>query len=296
MKHDRRRHRTASIGFTLIELLVVIAIIAILAAILFPVFAQARAKARQSACLNNLKQIGLASMQYAQDYDETYVANVSPVNNPGAVAVGYGSSTDRNYVEWMALLYPYTKNDGIFACSNARVRNDEPSHFGKLNGNTWSQGLPSAPGLTFPKFQYGANAFIVNRTGPAPDRAIIPYPMAEINRPADLALIADSTNAIFQAGWYVFNADHKGSDWYLPPVWQTAVAGDARHSEGAVIVYGDGHAKWAPQRSLGWNPTGNLKRVGSSGSVSNCAATPSNKYESYCWGLIIAPNDPRMTQ
>jgi prepilin-type N-terminal cleavage/methylation domain-containing protein len=63
-------------GFTLIELLVVIAIIAILAAILFPVFAQARAKARQTQCLSNSKQIGMAMMQYVQDYDELY-----PVNN-----------------------------------------------------------------------------------------------------------------------------------------------------------------------------------------------------------------------
>ncbi len=65
-----------------------------------------------------------------------------------------------------------------------------------------------------------------------------------------------------------------------------------------MIVYGDGHAKWSPQRALGWNPTGNLRRVGSSGSVSNCAATPGSgdKYLPYCWGLLIAPNDPRMNQ
>src|SRR5579862_3599835 len=66
-----RRSRFRQSGFTLIELLVVIAIIAILAAILFPVFAQAREKARQASCISNLKQLGLAFLQYEQDYDET---------------------------------------------------------------------------------------------------------------------------------------------------------------------------------------------------------------------------------
>jgi len=65
-------------GFTLIELLVVIAIIAILAAILFPVFARAREKARQASCLSNLKQLGLADLMYAQDYDERYVYHALP--------------------------------------------------------------------------------------------------------------------------------------------------------------------------------------------------------------------------
>src|SRR5437879_5589180 len=65
-------HRNRPMGFTLIELLVVIAIIAILAAILFPVFAQAREKARQSSCISNNKQVALATMMYSQDYDELY--------------------------------------------------------------------------------------------------------------------------------------------------------------------------------------------------------------------------------
>lgn len=96
-------------AFTLIELLVVIAIIAILAAILFPVFAQARAKARQTACLSNLKQIGLAMLQYAQDYDET-----APMQGALAAAANPG---DQHY--WSATLwalFPYVKSNGVYHC------------------------------------------------------------------------------------------------------------------------------------------------------------------------------------
>ncbi|MEN6642479.1 MAG: prepilin-type N-terminal cleavage/methylation domain-containing protein [Armatimonadia bacterium] len=85
-------------GFTLIELLVVIAIIAILAAILFPVFAKAREKARQSSCLSNLKQLALANLSYAQDYDERVV----PLNLGGQY--------------WTALLMPYMKNTQVYQC------------------------------------------------------------------------------------------------------------------------------------------------------------------------------------
>jgi len=92
-------------GFTLIELLVVIAIIAILAAILFPVFAKAREKARQSSCLSNMKQIGLAFMQYVQDYDETCVLNYQYPMDP---AIGYQLFQQQ--------LSPYVKNRQIFTC------------------------------------------------------------------------------------------------------------------------------------------------------------------------------------
>src|SRR5437867_5002374 len=96
----RRRHRT---GFTLIELLVVIAIIAILAAILFPVFAQARAKARQTACLSNLKQCAFGLTMYSQDYDEKFLAFGLPSGRP----------SPGTFVYWQMLIQPYMKNRGV---------------------------------------------------------------------------------------------------------------------------------------------------------------------------------------
>ncbi len=93
-------------GFTLIELLVVIAIIAILAAILFPVFARAREKARQASCLSNTKQMGLAVMQYAQDYDETYVC-------------GFLRNVPTSNRFWYQLLQPYIMNYQVFRCPSA---------------------------------------------------------------------------------------------------------------------------------------------------------------------------------
>ena len=89
-------------GFTLIELLVVIAIIAILAAILFPVFAKAREKARQTSCLSNVKQLAVGLLMYSQDYDDTVMP--SWVANPG---------------QWTILIAPYVKNTQIFRCPSA---------------------------------------------------------------------------------------------------------------------------------------------------------------------------------
>src|ERR1051325_3348500 len=98
-------HRGRSEGFTLIELLVVIAIIAILAAILFPVFAQAREKARAISCLSNIKQVNLAFDMYLQDYDETMV--VALVNAPADPAKS---------LWWPTLMQPYIKTWDIYRC------------------------------------------------------------------------------------------------------------------------------------------------------------------------------------
>lgn len=94
-------------GFTLIELLVVIAIIAILAAILFPVFARAREKARQSSCLSNVKQIGLGCLMYAQDYDERFSLSAITTTTPR--------------YSWIQLIDPYIKNSQVWDCPSATV-------------------------------------------------------------------------------------------------------------------------------------------------------------------------------
>ncbi len=125
-----RSHRTflrkPRSGFTLIELLVVIAIIAILAAILFPVFAQAREKARQTSCLSNLKQLGTAVMMYTQDYDETYPTQFQ---NPYATCPGgssaYALEDNCREATWMGGIFPYVKSRQVYVCPSAPLHPSE---------------------------------------------------------------------------------------------------------------------------------------------------------------------------
>ena len=127
-------------AFTLIELLVVIAIIAILAAILFPVFAQAREKARQTTCASNEKQLGLAFIQYAQDYDDTLP--VTGMNDPSYYICGGAG--------WASLIYPYVKSTGVYTCP------DDPTKTSFWSGLSVGSGGNSAVSYAY---NYNIGAF-----------------------------------------------------------------------------------------------------------------------------------------
>ena len=139
------QRKATSPGFTLIELLVVIAIIAILAAILFPVFARARENARRSSCLSNLKQLGLGFAQYVQDYDSQYPqphtftayygnADLGEVFPPDAL--GAGTETNRRRTSWAAAILPYVKSTQVYTCPSADVLDWYPAN------TAWVQRVP----------------------------------------------------------------------------------------------------------------------------------------------------------
>jgi prepilin-type N-terminal cleavage/methylation domain-containing protein/prepilin-type processing-associated H-X9-DG protein len=167
MRRTIKCHLHKSPGFTLIELLVVIAIIAILAAILFPVFSSAREKARQTACLNNLKQMGLAIDQYKQDYDQVWPYDIcgdANMSTNGCVAsYGEWDPTAANYnplevaTTWSCQIFPYIKEPAVFQepdsqyfASSAVPQDNMVGYW--TNGVAWCDPLQLTPaGLPGPR-------------------------------------------------------------------------------------------------------------------------------------------------
>ncbi len=165
--------RSRKTCFTLIELLVVIAIIAILAAILFPVFAQAREKARQTSCLSNQKQIGLAAMQYAQDYDETMPQLYYVKNSPSSV-------------HWMDLLYNYIKSEAVFTCPSRTGDPKDPDDWGKYiwTGNNGKR-----------TYHYGNYA--INGTYSTNYGAVVGAPLSDITHPATTVFACEAAVPLY---------------------------------------------------------------------------------------------------
>lgn len=216
MKRERKKHKK---GFTLIELLVVIAIIAILASILFPVFARARENARRASCMSNLKQVGMAAMMYVQDYDEFYPGRYS--QNDVLPPDGEDLSGGNNYWYWQQMLYPYTKNMQAFLC-------------------------PSSDSTNILRRNYGANRYIFvewNATRVS---------MASVPSPASTYMIMDAGNfSMTKSQTYTYDGA-----FYLPGMGTSggscAGANNAymsdcqggRHFHGVNMIFADGHVKW----------------------------------------------------
>lgn len=199
-------------GFTLIELLVVIAIIAILAAILFPVFARAREKARQTSCLANVKELMLAHLMYAQDYDERWC--------PTRLRYGVGD----NRAVWCYGVMPYIKNMQLFLCPS----DSDPDRWYVVS--SWYD-MPTS---------YGHNCYLAGTYGGRM--------LAEIQYPAERILLLDYEKACIKAN---NNCGCGGGTCAVPTANSWFNRNDVkRHNDGVNCGLADGHAKWESVREL----------------------------------------------
>lgn len=211
-------------GFTLIELLVVIAIIAILAAILFPVFARARENARRTSCLSNVKQMGLALMQYAQDNDEglpnTHIVGSAPYPD--------GTVWNSGFWYWGQILYPYHKSRQVFFCPSS----------------------PS-PDRTDPRrANYGANEAVLPLPGTGASN--MPLKLSAFVSAASIYVMMDAsdtrtnyarTNTI-SGSFYVPGMGDAGGNCGTLTGADLKDCQTGRHFGGVNVGFADGHAKW----------------------------------------------------
>jgi prepilin-type N-terminal cleavage/methylation domain-containing protein/prepilin-type processing-associated H-X9-DG protein len=215
--------RRVARGFTLIELLVVIAIIAILAAILFPVFARARENARRASCQSNLKQIGLGILMYTQDYDEHYPGLMeyptviqTQSGWPGKLFNINNGSAGGNVISWMDMIYPYVKSTQLFQC-------------------------PSQPttGATTGAGSYGYSGSISGFDNGHYGQSTTAYggnTLASIQDPAQIIMLYDCQ----------WNYSSINTPYYMVATAQDPVsyARENPHLDGTNIAFADGHVKW----------------------------------------------------
>lgn len=204
----------AAKGFTLIELLVVIAIIAILAAILFPVFARARENARRASCQSNLKQIGLGVMQYTQDYDEKYPMRQYDWSD-------YGRANT-----WRRAIFPYVKSSQLFACPS----NNQNTNFAEDSDNTRIATLPAGA----PRFvrSYAVNGTTSNLGGNTP---------SEWGRASSLSAIPSTAQTILVSE-YSYTDGYVGFDYSGNPFTLNYFAFSG-HLGNSNFLFCDGHVK-----------------------------------------------------
>ena len=241
--------RQSRSGFTLIELLVVIAIIAILAAILFPVFAQAREKARQTSCLSNMKQLGLGFNMYAQDYDGTLMQT------------SWELGSFKAKIHWSYFLQPYVKNNAIFVCPS------DPTPVKPLNRIC---GAGDTIGVTLCDAQVPAFSYM-NNYNAIPAHDWLPVSEAAFETPANLIVLGERRDKLKVDGdlgnWKgtsgfspsqpcpgTFGVDYQyqtAADVYAALANKVETKSTAlirvrwdRHNQGANYTFFDGHAKW----------------------------------------------------
>lgn len=232
--------RPQTSGFTLIELLIVISIIALLAAILFPVFSRVRENARRASCQSNLKQIGLGMAQYSSDYDSRYpllfegvdvedgahqthgTPVLAPSGSPGYEQYSYIGAYGK-WSTWQDLVHPYAKSAQIYLCPS--MRSDE-SHVAQYYYNPVVSGF------------FRANAAYCAFPLPA-----IPLSDAQFERAAELFLVIEAATVDACGNQGVFCAYPFAIEQYgtLSANGRPRIF---RHFDGMNILHGDGHIKW----------------------------------------------------